>query len=193
MVFRCDGHQWAGPTQMLPSSNTVSSEQAAAGLKTFSATLLKEGAIPSTAGKKVKLSSGAFSWTEYRVATKNVLVAIANSLAHSMGPAFNMKRCQPPNTLRGAGITGERLELVEIEKAALGILEKKGPCMYIYDYKTHECALDFYLHESFVRLVFAADEGTEEHGQNILSVLFLEFLCFLVSCPWSRDSSSSCI
>ena len=65
------------------------------------------------------------------MATKNVLSAIANALAHTMGPGFNMRRCQPPNTLRPAGITGERLELVEIEKAALGILDKKGPCMYI--------------------------------------------------------------
>lgn len=164
MVFRINGHHWAGPTQILPHPSTVSSEQASEGLKTFSATLQKGGHIPQGASEKIKVSSTAFVWKEYRVATKNVLAATANSLSKSLPEGFSLKNCQPPNFLKGAGISGERMLLMTEEKVSLGMRGMNAPCMCIYDYKTHECTLDCYLHENFVRLVFAADEGTEVGG-----------------------------
>lgn len=158
VIFRCNGYQFAGPTQMLPPPTSVSDEQASEAMKTFSATLKKEGQIPC---QKISLSSKAFEWKEFRVATKNVLSALANALIHSLGPGFSMKEFQPPNILCAAGIYGDRLELTEMEKATLGMSGLKGPRKFIYDFKTHECALDCYLHEKFHRLIFSADEGTE--------------------------------
>ena len=164
LIFRINGHHWAGPTQLLPHASTVSGEQASEGLKTFSATLQKEGQIPKNASEKIKLSSRAFVWKEFRVATKNFLSATANSLSKSLPEGFSLKNCQPPNILKGAGITGERMLLIKEEKESLGMRGVSAPCMCVYDYKTHERTLDVYLHENFVRLVFAADEGTEVGG-----------------------------
>lgn len=135
-------------------------------MKTFAATLQQHGQIPSSARQKVKLTSGAFQWKEYRVATKNVLCATANALCNSI-QNFTMKSCQPPNFLKGAGSTGERMVLMEEEKLALGLGDLKSPCMWIYDYKTQERTLDCYQHENFTRLVFAADEGTEVRWAKI--------------------------
>lgn len=161
IVFRADGYQWAGPTQLLPQNGSVSDEQSLTAAREFSQTLKTHGGIPESASQCVRVAPDSFRWKEFRTATKNVLCALGNALANSLPPGFNMAACRPPNVLVPAGIHGERFSLLEDEKKIHGAAEIKGDCKFICDFKKHCSVLDYYVHDNFVHLVFAADEGAE--------------------------------
>ncbi len=160
-MFRIDKYQFTGPTQILPQHGSVSKEQSAEALKKFGETLRMRGEIPKSGHEKVTLAPNCFEWKEFRVATKNVLSALANALVNSLPGGYTLSSSKPPNALRPAGIVGERLTMSLAEKAVFGLGLHKGPVKFIYNFKTHESYLDYYLHEDFVRLTFSADEGTE--------------------------------
>ena len=74
----------------------------------------------------------------------------------------------PPNQLTPAGPTGCRLQLLPEELRALGDEGEDTLVKYChYDFKTGTSVLDYYTSESFYKLVFSADEGTEVHGTVI--------------------------
>ena len=161
IVFRIDGHQFTGPTQILPQHGSVSKEQATEAFKKLSETLRMRGEIPSSGHEKVALAPNCFGWREFRTATKHVLSALANALVNSLPGGYTLMNSKPPNALCPAGITGERLRMSEAEKQVFHLGRQSGDLKFIYNFKTHESFLDYYIHEDFVRLVFSADEGTE--------------------------------
>lgn len=179
IVFRIDGHQFTGPTQILPQHGSVCKEQAAEAFKKLSETLRTHGEIPTTGYQKVTLAPNCFGWREYRTATKNVLSALANALVNSLPGGYTMANSKPPNALCPAGITGERLSMSPSEKKVFHLGGQSGELKFIYNFKTHESFLDYYVHEDFARLVFCADEGTEAgRAKNQDSdIMFDEWQC----------------
>ena len=159
LVFRMDSHQWAGPTQVLPFGPTA--EPAAKALESLRSYL--GGRIPSKPVSQIAASLDAFKWKEYRTSTKNLLVALANSIQQAMPKGFSLKSCVPPNPLLPMKPTETRAKLTEKEKRAMGLEgEQMDRSLYfVFDHKSFDARTDWYQKDSFWHLTFSADEGTE--------------------------------
>ena len=155
MVIRLDGAQFALPTQWLPSG--LVGEQKSLALASFAK------AVERGVDAKKPLPNNTFDWRDFRQKTKHTLMAVANSLVNSMPDGWTLKRCVPSNLLMPAGITTDRIEMVDEEKVMLNVPKdlRKYKLHFVYDYKTQTRRTDFYSSESFQKLVFSADEGTE--------------------------------
>ena len=156
MILRLNGHHFAGPTQLLPTVGDPDETDLA--LKAFTQALKVAGGTDK--GEQVKVPQGSFDWKEYRAATKAVLAAMANSLRNSFPDSWSFNATIPRNLLTPAGSGCDRVEMVEMEKRSF----ENDPNMKLffnYDYRTFEASPQWYLDESFHRLIYSADEGTE--------------------------------
>ena len=139
-----------------------------------------------TRAKPVKLPAGSFSWKSYRQATKAVLAGLANSLRNCLPGSWNLSKCIPPNLLSPASLGCDRVAMVEMEEMMFQDCGKKN-LFFNYDFRSFKGTPQFYLDESFHRLIFSADEGTEASlisGKNMGCTGFLfsfirEISCFL--------------
>lgn len=162
MVIRLDGMQFALPTQWLPSG--LVGEQKSLALASFAK------AVEKGVDAKKPLPKTTFDWRNFRQKTKRTLMAVANSLVNALPDGWTLKKCVPPNLLLPAGITTDRVEMLDEEKQMLNIPEdlRQYKLHFVYDYKKQLRTPDFYSNESFQKLVFSADEGTEA-GSNKLT------------------------
>ena len=149
------GHQFSGATQMLPLG--ASAEQSAAALASMIRAL--QGELPKSGHHALKLTRETFAWKEYRVATKNWLCALANSLKQYLPPDWTLAKCRPGNLLAPHSTTGDRVAYLKEEIPP--DLKFVGERFFVIDHKSGMRFPDFYLNEDHFRLVFSADEGTE--------------------------------
>lgn len=171
-VWRVQGHHFAGATQMLATG--LSPEQSKRALEDMSKALAFNGSLPADGRQKLELPPDSFQWKEFRVATKNARSAVANALQVTMPEPFSLAHTVPPNQLRPAGVTGERLTMLPDERAIFGRGDK--PVKFVYDYKAHTEVPDFYLNEDFWKLVFACDCGAEASCCQSASMLCCGFV-----------------
>lgn len=142
---------------MLPLG--ASTEQSEAALASLIAVL--KGQLPSAAHHELKIARDTFAWKHYRVSTKNLLSAMANSLKQYLSDSWTLNSCTPSNLLAPAGTTGERFQYMKEELP--GHLQNDEIQRYfVHDFKTGMRFPDFYVTEDHFRLVFSADEGTED-------------------------------
>ena len=158
VVFRMDGCHFAGACQLL-SPNAVSKEQASEAASSLVSIL--HGRLPHTAVEKVNIPHEAYSFREYRTPTKHLLAALGNSLQQAMPSGFSFQSTKPSNPLRAAGPDARRVEFDDTEKA---LLTPRPPpesrMFFLWASSTGESKPDYYTNEAFVRVTFAADEGT---------------------------------
>ncbi len=159
LIFRCGAFHFAGATQLLPQG--LSKEQSELALKAFAGAM--SGKIPEQGNHKVP--TGSFAWQEYRVATKNLLMGIANGLGMAMPAGWNLSNCCPSNLLIPRSMSSDRLPMLKEEKEMLG-LETNMEYFTCYNFSSHARWPDYYQSEDHYKLCFAADEGTE--ARNML-------------------------
>ena len=162
VILRLNGHHFAGPTQLLPTGGDPDETDLA--LKAFTQALKVAGGTDK--GEEVKVPKGSFDWKEFRQATKAVLAAMANSLRNSFPDNWSFSATIPGNLLTPAGIGCDRVAMVEMEKRSFendpnNMKLSKMNLFLKYDYRTFEASPQWYLDESFHRLIYSADEGTE--------------------------------
>lgn len=177
-MFRCNSHQFAGPTQLLPSGPSHSqAAEALASLRRF-----LDGQVPTKPAKELGASADAFKWREFRQGTKQLLVALANALSQSMPDQFNLLAFRPDTILKPCPLTGSRVAMTPLEKTAHGIedeVSKQWDLFAIHDHKTLERYPDFIsTDESFYKLTMSADEGTEADGLNKSYLYSFQIYCF---------------
>ena len=161
LIFRCGAFQFAGATQLLPQG--LSKEQTDLALKAFAGAMA--GKIPEQGHK---LPDGTFSWQEYRVATKNLLMGIANGLRMALPTGWNLSHCCPSNALIPRSMSSDRLPLLKEEKEMLG-LNQNMEFFSCYNFSNSARWPDYYQSEDHYKLCFAADEGTE--ATRVLKIL----------------------
>lgn len=154
-VWRNSGMQFAGITQLMPFG--VSKEQAAAALQSMAKAL--GGSVP-LAHETLKLSRDSMAWQQYRSSTKFLLRALANSLQQCMPDGFSLKQCIPDNILAPSGSNGTRCFYLPEELALAGLPDGSRAC-FVFDSPSGLRFPDFYVKETFYRLVVSCDEGTE--------------------------------
>lgn len=154
LIFRCGAFQFAGATQLLPQG--LSKEQSESALKAFAGAM--DGKIPEQGNHK--LPQGSFAWQEYRVATKTLLMGIANGLRMAMPSGWNLSNCCPSNVLIPRSINTDRLPMLKEEKMMHG-LDPDMEYFTCYNFASHARWGDYYNSEDHYKLCFAADEGTE--------------------------------
>ena len=117
-------------------------------------------------GPTPKLPSGSFQWKEFRTPTKNMLMAVCNALMQAMPEGFNLQKCIPPRLLKPRCNQSERIPLTQCEKAPLGLTSFPDDCLlhFNWNYSSQSGWLDFLEDNSFYKLCFTADEGTEVAG-----------------------------
>ena len=182
VILRLDGHHFAAPTQLLPSGGDP--DECDDALQSFTEAMKVAGG--TNQGQAVKLPAGSFSWKSYRQATKAVLAGLANSLRNCLPGSWNLSKCIPPNLLSPASLGCDRVAMVEMEEMMFQDCGKKN-LFFNYDFRSFKGTPQFYLDESFHRLIFSADEGTEASlisGKNMGCTGFLfsfirEISCFL--------------
>lgn len=155
IVWRMDGFQFAGATQMLPLG--ASAEQSEETIQSLIESL--GGKVPNK-GERLKLTRETFVWKEYRTSTKQHLCAMVNSLRQFLPQGWNLNMARPGNLLSPKTSTGERCKYLP-EEVALIEDKKDMNIHFIHDYKSGLRFADYYIDESFFKLIFAADEGTE--------------------------------
>ncbi|CAE7788072.1 icmt-1, partial [Symbiodinium sp. CCMP2592] len=159
LIFRMGGKHFSGATQLLNATSLNEEETEAAAASMAKA---MDGSLPPTAkadvGKDKKLH---FAWKEFRTPTKMLLSAMANSLQQSLPENWTLLSCKPANLLRPRGPNSERLRFTEKEKAVHGLNPEHGARYFVHSFEDAESVCDFYKHEGFYHLTFAADEGTE--------------------------------
>lgn len=154
-VWRAQGMQFAGVTQLLPMG--ASSSQATAALASMEQAL--KGSFPTAAHENLKLQRDVMAWKEYRSSTKHLVCAIANSLKMSLPDGFTLKWCQPENILAPASSGGQRHMYLAEELALAG---KPSDFQAAFVCSTNGLRFpDYYISESFFKLVVSCDEGTE--------------------------------
>ena len=164
VVHRMDGVHFAGATQLL-SSNTCSKQEASAAAQSLAATL--DGRLPETALDTQSMPASTWKFKEYRAPTKHLLCSLANCLQQVMPRGFSLDACRPCNPLLPAGCSCVRLLHDEAELELLpGSPTPDARLHFIWDFDDCKGREDFYTDENFVRLVWAADEGTEA-GQSL--------------------------
>lgn len=161
------GKQFAGATQLLPIG--ISDDEAAGALKAFCNALQK---MYSQNGDIPKLPADSFRWKEFRTPTKNLLVAVSNALIQAMPEGFNLQKCIPSRLLVPRSTQGERIPLDQSEKAVLGLGEWPADMTlhFVYNFSSQSQWLDFQIDNTFTKLCFAADEGTEVPEVKLKSV-----------------------
>lgn len=152
-------HQFAAPMQLLPIG--LHGQQREEAVQTF-ATAVKDNCF------KRPLRPGTFKWKEFRQPTKNMLMAIANSLAQSLPSVWNLKCCEPKFPLVPRGLSGDRIALMDEEKEYFGFNNSsmKDIRYYIWNFEKKTATPDWMQDESHYKLVFAADEGSEALGMR---------------------------
>ncbi|CAK9062430.1 unnamed protein product [Durusdinium trenchii] len=159
VIFRACGKQFAGATQLLPSGLGV--DESACAMERFAEAAKVQ--MGQTAGP-VKLPCKSFDWREFRLPTKQLLMAVANALQVSLHNGFSFKSCRPRTLLVPRSHEADRFALLDTEKQALGL--GKWPAdaklSFVYHYGTQRRWLDFMPHDDQpYKLIFSADEGTE--------------------------------
>eukprot|EP00435_Cladocopium_sp_Y103_P061586 s902_g23.t1 len=158
VVFRAFGRQFAGATQLLPTGLTEEQKQKA--LEAFNKAVK---VMYSQSGKVPALPQGTFAWKEFRVPTKNLLMAISNCLIASMPDGFNLQKCVPSRPLVPRSSQADRIELDNLEKESMGLGPWAKDCKlhFVYNFASQTRYLDFMEDYSHYKLCFSADEGTE--------------------------------
>lgn len=164
MILRAGNTQWAGATQILPTG--LSQEQGRLALENFSKAFQlqfkKWGSEDDS--KPVALPKDIFKWKEFRTPTKNLLIAIANSLQVTLPTGWSFSDCVPTQLLVPRTSDGERVLMIPAEKKALGLESwcEDMDLRFVYNSDATTRWPDFYMdHDNFYRLCFSADEGTE--------------------------------
>lgn len=159
-IFRIEGCQFAGPTQLLPLG--VGQQQAEEALRALRDYL--GGKIPNKPFSGETAGLADFRWRESRTATKNMLAGVANCIQQLMPKGWTMKNMVPSNCLLPRSPIQSREKMTEAEMIALGIPAEKAKALdmfYIFDHRTLESRYDFLPNDQCSKLVFSADEGTE--------------------------------
>lgn len=136
----------------------ASAEQTEAALASLEEAL--KGQLPSSGHHQLKLARDAFAWKDFRVSTKTLLCAMANSLKQYMPDSWNLSNCKPQNMLAPRGSHGERVKYLP-EETCVRPDNQFEDLFFCHDFKSGLRFPDFYLSEDHYRLVFSADEGTE--------------------------------
>ena len=159
VVFRMDGCHFAGATQLLPS-NTCSQEEAAAAATSLACAL--QGCLPESAMEHQNMPAGSWKFKEYRTSTKHLLCSLGNCLQQVMPRGWTLNGCRPNNPLLPAGTSSTRMLYDATELELLPSSLPEGSQVHFnWDFDSCKARPDFYTDEQFVRLVWAADEGTE--------------------------------
>lgn len=176
MVFRSNGKQFAGPTQLLPCGN-VTEDQAKEALQAFSNAVKL---MYTSSGSVPELPQKSFAWKHFRVPTKNLLMAFSNALVQSMPPGWNLQKAVPSRLLAPRGSQADRFVLQKCEKESLGLPEwtQEAKLHFIYDFANQTRLLDFQDDSSHFKLCFAADEGTEASSDLLKLTLAMCVFCF---------------
>ena len=176
LIYRMDGCQFAGATQLLTASS-VSKDEAYEAAGSMAAAL--DGALPDTGSSQVPKPEGTFQWRQFRGPTKQLLCGLANSLQQALPEGWTLKSAVPSTPLRPRGPDAERCHLRPLEMEAEGLTEENGYRYFVFNSETSESSRDWYESEDFYHLVFSADEGTEA------GILLLAWVCrpFDLSCP----------
>lgn len=124
-MFRINGTQFAGPTQILPLG--VSHEIAQKALAALQEFL--KGGIPAKPVAQLGNTLDAMKWREYRTSTKHLLVGLANSIQQVMPEGWSLQACCPENALVPCPVACSRRKMSLREKDALGLDRKiyRGP------------------------------------------------------------------
>ncbi|CAK9112534.1 Uncharacterized protein SCF082_LOCUS52168, partial [Durusdinium trenchii] len=159
VVFRSNGVQFAGATQLLPHG--LCEEQATSALQSFSKAAKAQ---MESHGGPAKIPSGSFAWKEFRTKTKNTLMALVNCLQVILPPGFSLRNCCPEKSLVPRTKDAERFLLLPQEKQALGLSDWPDDAQlhFVYHFGQQTRWLDFIPStNSMYKLCFAADEGSE--------------------------------
>ena len=156
VILRLNGHHLAAPTQLLPSGGDP--DECDDAMQTFTEAMKVAGV--ANQGEAFKLPAGSFSWKSYRQATKAVLAGLANSLRNCLPGSWNLSKCIPANLLTPASLGCDRVAMVQMEEMMFEDCGKRN-LFFNYDFRSFKGTPQFYLDESFHRLIFSADEGTE--------------------------------
>eukprot|EP00438_Fugacium_kawagutii_P022760 Skav225362 [mRNA] locus=scaffold3158:96642:102674:+ [translate_table: standard] len=150
IVFRSNGKQFAGPTQLLPCGN-VTEDQAKQAMQAFSEAVKL---MYSSTGSMPQLPAKTFAWKHFRVPTKNLLLAFSNALVQSMPPGWNLQKAVPARLLAPRGSQADRLVLQQCEKESLRLPEwtKEAKLHFTYDFSNQTRLLDFQDDSSYFKL-----------------------------------------
>lgn len=171
MVFRSNGVQFAGATQLLPHG--LCEEQATSALQSFSKAAKAQ---MESHGGPAKIPSGSFAWKEFRTKTKNTLMALVNCLQVILPPGFSLRNCCPEKSLVPRTKDAERFLLLPQEKQALGLSDWPDDAQlhFVYHFGQQTRWLDFIPStNSMYKLCFAADEGSEARFQQVTWCFYL--------------------
>ena len=147
------------PTQLVPE--TGAGMDADRVLQSLANAL--KGCLPNPSSKLVTTRE---TWLhrEYRLATRNLLVALGNALVYVLPNGFKLDQCIPSNLLKPRGGCS-RVKLLQQE---LQLLTMGRECDRSYHFLWADDAdrvcrnPDFYLDPAeFYRLTFSGDEGTD--------------------------------
>lgn len=169
----------------------VSKEQAAAALESMAKAL--GGSVP-LAHETLKLNRDAMAWREYRSSTKFLLCALANSLQQCMPDGFSLKRCIPDNILAPSGRDGIRCFYLPEELVLAGLPDDCQAC-FVSHGPTGLRFPDYYVTETFYRLVVSCDEGTEApllfFRTNVERYIMIIW-CQCLVIPWAKVGGVVC-
>jgi len=157
--MKMGGRMFPAPTQLLPEvgAGTDGSQVLESLAKAIG------GCLPDPSAKLV---TTAETWVhkQYRQATRNLLVGLANCLQQVMPGNFKMNMFKPENILVPCGSNARKMLLpVEVEMLTQGKASDKA-LHFIWSGDGDEIVrkIDFYWDPcSFYRLTFAGDEGTD--------------------------------
>lgn len=169
ILLKIGGRLFPAPTQLLPEVGA--GVDGSLVLQSLEKTL--KGCIPDP-GAKLVVTSETWAHKQYRLATRNLLVGLANALQQIMPPNFKMSHFKPDNPLTPRG-SSTRVQLLpmEIELLSFGKYSSDKVLYFFWSGDEDKVvrAPDFYLQpESFYRLTFSGDEGTDVFWLNLVSI-----------------------
>lgn len=139
---------------------SISPEEEQQALEAFNEALRNQW---TQTGSTPVLPKELFRWKEFRSSTKSLLLAVGNCLQQALPAGWSFSSCKPPKLLVPRSLQTDRLKLLPMEVNYLDLknIPKDANLHYIHHYGTNERWLDFNDDDSYYKLVFSADEGTE--------------------------------
>ena len=159
ILLKTNGKLFPAPTQLLPEVGNGTDGLAV--LDSLSKTL--QGIIPDQS-KKLVTTSETFNHRQYRQATRNLLVGLANALVQVMPVGWKMSDFKPEEPLTPCGSLS-RESFLQQELMLLKtdtITNRTVHFLWSGDGDALTRKIDFYINPcSFYRLCFSGDEGTD--------------------------------
>lgn len=159
IVFKLGQHVVPGPTQILSDASCSCDPNAV--LDSLDSAMA--GRVPKKPSE-AKVDGKTFEFKEYRVKTKNLLSAVANSI-QQLDENFKLNHTRPEHSLLPCGRKYLRERMLPEEMQVWAGSEVDLSCMgqrfFLYDPEKGTSRPDWYIDEKFVRFCMSSDEGTE--------------------------------